>query len=272
MSLALVTLDLGNSGLKLRGWEERVGPGARFELQAVLDVSLERLREEAALPDSRLRAEFARFAGQRAGLSSVASAADTQALVELAQAAGLQLELELESGVRNLTRTPQTVGADRLFAARGAAELVEESCIVLDAGTALTVDAVVVAEDGAGAPLFLGGAIAPGPRLWAHALHTLTARLPEVELEPGVRALGRDTHEALRSGVVHGFRGAATELALRVAAEAGLERAPAVLTGGAARFLIEPRRILAPLLHEPELVHFGLLAALAGPLRYQRIP
>ena len=272
MSLALVTLDLGNSGLKLRVWRERAGPGTRFERHAALDVALERLRDASAGPAAELRAELARFAGMRAALSSVASAADTTRLVELARSAGLLLESGLDSGVENLTRTPHTVGADRLFAARGAAELLGESCLVLDAGTALTVDAVVVAPDGSRGPCFLGGAIAPGPRLAARVLHTLTARLPEVELEPAVPALGRDTREALRSGVVHGFRGAATELALQVAAEAGLERAPAVLTGGAARFLLEPRPIRAPLAHEPELVHLGLLAALAGSLRLQRMP
>jgi pantothenate kinase type III len=272
VSLALVTLDLGNSGLKLRSWSEREGSQARFALQLGIDVPIERLREPGAAQRAELREELARLAGQRAGLSSVASAEVTRDLVELAQSAGLQLEPELDCGLANLTHTPQSVGKDRLFAARGAVELVGSSCLVLDAGTALTIDAVVVPHGAVAQPQFLGGAIAPGPRLAARALHTLTARLPDVEPRPGVPALGRDTHEALRAGVVHGFRGAATELALRVAAEAGLERAPAVLTGGAARFLLEPRPILAPLLHEPELVHLGLLAALAGPLWLQRIP
>ena len=179
MSLALVTLDLGNSGLKLRVWRERAGPGTRFERHAALDVALERLRDASAGPAAELRAELARFAGMRAALSSVASAADTTRLVELARSAGLLLESGLDSGVENLTRTPHTVGADRLFAARGAAELLGESCLVLDAGTALTVDAVVVAPDGSRGPCFLGGAIAPGPRLAARVLHTLTARLPD---------------------------------------------------------------------------------------------
>jgi type III pantothenate kinase len=163
-----------------------------------------------------------------------------------------------DPGLSVACREPESVGRDRLFAARGALEACGESAIVVDAGTALTVDAV--RADGT----FLGGAIAPGPTLLAQAVSAGTARLPRIEPRPGAPALGDDTQAALRSGVLHGFRGAARELADRVAEESGLAGAPVVLTGGARRYLLDPSVFAARrLIEEADLVHHGLIVAWA---------
>jgi type III pantothenate kinase len=178
----------------------------------------------------------------------------------LEQQLGARFAGALDPGLEIACREPASVGRDRLFAARGAWQLLHSSCLVLDAGTALTVDALR-ASDGE-RPVFLGGAIAPGPRLLARALSSGTARLPEVDPRPLPRALGRDTREALEAGVALGFLGAARELAARIAAEAGLGAAPLVLTGGARAFLEAPSLFDGRTLRvEPELVHLGLLAA-----------
>jgi type III pantothenate kinase len=137
-----------------------------------------------------------------------------------------------------------------------------QPAIVLDAGTALTVDAMDVFE---GAPRFLGGAIAPGPALLAWALGEGARQLYEVDTEGDVPALGRDTREALLSGLHVGFQGAASELVRRIGQETGLEQAPLWLTGSARAVLAnaalfdgrEPRQ-------DPWLVHRGLLASLPG--------
>jgi type III pantothenate kinase len=111
-------------------------------------------------------------------------------------------------------------------------------------------------------PAFLGGAIAPGPALLARALAEGTARLPLVQPDPGAAALGRDTEAAVRAGVSIGFRGAARELALRVAREAGLGEAPLVVTGGARAFLLgEPLVAGRASIEVEDLVHVGLLVA-----------
>jgi type III pantothenate kinase len=155
-------------------------------------------------------------------------------------------------------RDTHTIGRDRLFAARGAWELLGTPAIVVDAGTALTVDALGRAAGGG--PSFLGGAIAPGPLLLAASLASGAEQLFEVTPSPRAAALGRDSREALTAGVSVGFVGAAKELVLRIGKEAGLEDAPLVLTGGAASFLadaFEERHLT----HEPELVARGLIAA-----------
>lgn len=250
MTGGLVTLDLGNSALKLRRWEiEGSGP-ARLVRSGALALVEETF-------DSELARWLAPERGVRAGLSAVASPDVEQRVRAACASAGLALAQQLEVGVENATWTPSTLGRDRLFAARGAWELVGQSALVIDAGTAVTVDVLECAP----APRFLGGAIAPGPHTMARSLHQLTARLPEVELEGAVPALGRETLAALRSGVYHGFRGAVAGLVSELRATLHAQ-APLLLTGGAAKLLLEPPFVSARLVHEPELVHCGILAAL----------
>lgn len=248
MNSLFVTADLGNTRLKLCAWQACAGSAPVLREQAMLVGPL--VAQEAA-------AWLAQFPEPLAsGMVSVASTQARDELLEVLAGAG---ELsELEHGLELRCAQPESVGLDRLFAARGALAQLGTDCIVVDAGTALTVDAVQAAGPG----VFLGGAIAPGPGLLARSLAEGAAQLPLVEPHPGSSALGGDTQHAIRAGVGLGFRGAARELALCVAREAGLERAPVVLTGGARGFLLEPDAVFAVQLHEfPELVHLGLLAA-----------
>jgi type III pantothenate kinase len=246
----LVTLDLGNSALKLRRWEVDGAGRARIARAGTLALAAGDFEDHLArwLESER---------GVRAGLSSVASSSIEQRVRVACAAAGLALLPTLDSGIENATLTPATLGSDRLFAARGAWERVGASALVIDAGTAVTVDVLECAPK----PRFLGGAIAPGPSTMARALHQLTARLPEVELEGAVPALGRETLGALRSGVYHGFRGAVAGLVSELRATLPAQ-VSVVLTGGAAGLLLEPPFVSALLVHEPELVHYGILAAL----------
>ncbi len=170
-----------------------------------------------------------------------------------------------EHGLQLAIRHPETCGLDRLFAARAAAALLPAGAVVVDCGTALTVDLV---RDGT----FEGGAIAPGPALLVRALAEGGAQLHAVEARPGAPALGRETGEALEAGVVVGLRGAARELVaeLRQAAQADL---PVVVTGGARGLLLEPEPCLGgQLLVRPDLVHEGLLAAARPGLRLAEAP
>ena len=125
---------------------------------------------------------------------------------------------------------PSEVGADRLVNALAAGRLYGTPAMVLDFGTATTVDAV--AADGA----FVGGAIAPGLELGLEALAARTARLPRVEALRPEHAIGRDTVSAIRSGAVFGYLGLAGELLARIRAEllAGTTgtAVKVILTGG----------------------------------------
>lgn len=126
---------------------------------------------------------------------------------------------------------PHEVGADRLVNALAAGRLYGTPAMVLDFGTATTVDAV--AADGA----FVGGAIAPGLELGLEALAARTAQLPRVEPLRPTRAIGRDTVDAIRSGAVYGAVGLARELLGRIREELLAEMRAAVppVTGAGQR-------------------------------------
>ncbi|MEM7307731.1 MAG: type III pantothenate kinase [Planctomycetota bacterium] len=263
--MRLLTADLGNSRLKLRAFRAREdGPA---EVVGAADLR----RDPGWLDEARAWLEAAvRPAGpsgaagrgatgriDRAALSSVASAPDAVELADVLAGFADELLRAPDAGLENRCREPNAVGRDRLYAARGAlAALPGREVVVLDCGTALTVDA-------ASPPgVFHGGAIAPGPDLLAAALGRGAAQLFEIDPAPGAPALGRDTRAALTAGVVQGLRGAAAHLAREVAREAGFERPAWVVTGGAAPLLMQPAPVLADPLELPDLVHHGLLVAL----------
>ena len=96
--------------------------------------------------------------------------------------------------------TPGTLGADRIAAALGAAELFPgKDCLIFDFGTAITVDLVTSDRR------FMGGNISPGLSLRLRALHEHTGRLPLVSPSAPVRMYGRNTAEAISNGVVLGI-------------------------------------------------------------------
>ncbi|MCC7011989.1 MAG: type III pantothenate kinase [Planctomycetes bacterium] len=254
MNAVHVTLDVGNSSCKLRGW--RIDPSGALSVVA---------RGEFALDDRLVAGLEASVAGATVAtwvISCVAGDELEQRLVRgLERRPGEVVVARPDCGLRNDCREPAAVGRDRLYAARGAFQATGGPALVIDIGTAVTVDALLV-ESAEGRAVFAGGAIAPGPKLLAKALAQGTARLPWVECEGPVAAVGRDTRAAIASGVFHGLRGAVRELATLVSREAGIERAPWVVTGGAAEMLRAPQWVEQRDLHfDGDLVHIGLLCA-----------
>lgn len=126
---------------------------------------------------------------------------------------------------------PDMVGIDRLVDALAANQLrsPEHAAIVVDVGTAITVD--LVSREG----VFLGGAIVPGIGMSAQALHQFTDLLPRVdtsELEEPPPALGTSTVAAMRSGLFWGAVGAIRQLIAKLTASQA-HPADVFLTGGA---------------------------------------
>ena len=136
---------------------------------------------------------------------------------------------------------PDMVGIDRLVDAVAANRVrqAERAAVIVDVGTAITVD--LVSADGA----FCGGAILPGIQMSARALHEFTDLLPLVdvaELSVPPAAVGTATVPALKSGLFWGAVGAVRQLIdeLGKAAPGGRDgRAQVFLTGGAAEGVAE---------------------------------
>ncbi len=142
----------------------------------------------------------------------------------------------------------RTVGQDRLLCALGAFSLANQACVVVDLGTALTVDFV----DGEG--VFHGGAIAPGVGMMLAALHERTDALPNVEYrlpEPG-EPFGRDTPGAMRLGVTAMACGAVRWLAERYAEH--YEAYPRIIATGGDLGVLEPDGLIETFVPDLQLV------------------
>jgi len=144
-------------------------------------------------------------------------------------------------------------GVDRLLAAAAAFDVLRQACVVVDAGTAMTVNFV----DGEGT--FQGGVIGPGLRMALKALHEHTAGLPELEFEkPADEWIGKDTRQAMLQGVYHGARGL-VRLVVERYAEA-YEGYPAVVAcGGDAQVLFGEDEFVDRVV--PDLVLRGIALA-----------
>jgi type III pantothenate kinase len=143
---------------------------------------------------------------------------------------------------------PHEVGADRIVNGVAALAAYGGPVIIVDFGTATTID--VVSEDGA----YIGGVIAPGVETSAEALFSKAARLSKVDLEPPAKTIGTNTRESVQAGLLLGEAAMVDGLVRRVFLEIGRE-APVVATGGLA-----PR--MAPLCET--VVHVDVDLTLTG--------
>jgi len=132
-----------------------------------------------------------------------------------------------KTGVRLRVDTPSEVGADRIANTLAAHRRYGGPAIVVDFGTSTNMDVVSAEGD------FLGGAFAPGLEVAAESLFERASRLFRVPLTPPKKAIGTNTVDCLRSGIVFGYVGLVDGLVARLVAE--LPSTPKVIgTGGLA--------------------------------------
>jgi type III pantothenate kinase len=158
------------------------------------------------------------------------------------------LEPGTRSGVPILYDNPRQVGPDRIANALAAYERYGGPAIMVDFGTATTVDAVSAKGE------YLGGAILPGIEISLDALFARAAALSWVELVKPRRVIGKSTAESVQSGVLYGFAAAVDGLVRRFEAELG--PCTVVSTGGLAELVTPLTTTIAH--HEPWLTLRGL--------------
>ncbi len=145
----------------------------------------------------------------------------------------------------------KAIGVDRVCAAAAAYEKLQTGCTIVDFGTAVTVD--LVDDEGT----LRGGAILPGLKMQLRALHEHTAALPEVEPAMPELPYGRNTVEAMQTGVCRGLAGAVR--ALIEAYATSLNRWPQVVaTGGDLSFIAPHCDFLDTLAQDLTLRGIGL--------------
>ena len=228
--MKLLAADIGNTNVTIGLFKAgALATSRRASTQPRASVD-----EMELLIDGLLRLDDASFAD----VSAIASASVVPALGAAVEAIAARRERPIvvaSAGTVPLAvrvDRPAEVGADRLVNALAAARLHGTPAVVVDFGTATTLDCV--ATDGA----YVGGAIAPGLELGLEALAARTAKLPRIELRSPDRAIGRDTVSAMQSGTIIGYQALTTGLLSRVRREladtAGCdpEDVKAILTGG----------------------------------------
>ncbi len=156
---------------------------------------------------------------------------------------------DLPIPIVNTLEDDSTVGQDRLLVALGAYARASQACVVVDAGTAITVDFV----DGEG--VFQGGAILPGLQMMLDAMASRTAALPALKFQPPSpeEPFGKDTRRAMLLGVASAARGAVMVLLERYA-EAYEAYPQVIATGGDAAALFEGDGIVEHIAPDLQLV------------------
>jgi len=137
----------------------------------------------------------------------------------------------IKTGLNILMDNPAQVGSDLIVAAVAALREYPAPLIIIDMGTATTIS--VIDKNSA----YIGGCICPGVKISAEALSSRTAQLPGISLEEPKKAIGRNTVDSMRSGIMMGSAAMLDGMIERMEQELG-GRATVLATGGIARFVV----------------------------------
>lgn len=157
----------------------------------------------------------------------------------------------LKTGLNILLENPGQTGADLVAADVAALREHKPPLILIDMGTATTIS--VLDKNGA----HIGGCIVPGVKLSMDALTEGTALLPGLQLDQPKHAIGRNTIDAMRSGIMMGTACMLDGMVERMEAELGC-KTTVVATGGIAKFIIPMCK--TPMIYDKDLIIKGLAA------------
>lgn len=236
----LILAAVGNTRLRLARWQDRQVVDARSFLN------------DEALPDLPL------FEDAGACVIATVHRAAADRLEQAIRALRPEVEFyrvgrDLSIPVRCAVDDPRAVGHDRLLNALAAFDRAKQACVVVDAGTAVTVDFI----DGEGT--FQGGVIAPGVRMMLDALHQHTDALPRIDDEtpdPAAGPFGRNTAHAMRLGVRDALVGLVRSAVERFAESYGAF--PQIIATGGDAPLLEHAGIVEHFVPDLQLLGLGL--------------
>ncbi|HHX44871.1 MAG TPA: type III pantothenate kinase [Chloroflexi bacterium] len=143
----------------------------------------------------------------------------------------------VRTGVAVRYDNPHEVGADRVVNAAAAYRLYGGPTCIVDFGTGTTFDAISATGD------YLGGAIAPGVRVSAEALFQRASKLPRIDLSRPRKAIGTNTADSMRSGILFGYVGLVEGMVERFRRELG-PTMRVIGTGGLARSIAQETDVI----------------------------
>jgi type III pantothenate kinase len=245
----LLAIDIGNTIITLGLWD-----GEQWRLQWRLRTIHQQTVDEYGIYLKMLLREVGLAeAIERIIFSSVVPPL-TKTFAEVCEQylgrTALQVNAESDTGIRVATENPAEVGADRIVNATAAFHLYHRNAIVIDMGTATTLDVVSAAGE------LLGVIIAPGLALAAEALTGRAAQLSRVALEAPPQVLGRNTVHAMQSGLIFGYTGLVEGLVARLRAELEMPEALVIGTGGLINLITSHTQVIDRV--EPWLTLTGL--------------
>jgi type III pantothenate kinase len=233
----LLCIDIGNTNITL-GMYEGAALGPRWRLA----TENERMPDEFGLQVTGLLALAGKSAADVGGVA-IASVVPplTGRWIETCRVYlkcdPLVVDAGVRTGVKIRYEDPRAVGADRIVDAAAAFRLYGGPACIVDFGTATTFDAI--SSEGE----YLGGAIAPGIGIAAQALFQRTAKLPRVDVLRPPTAIGRNTVNAIQSGLLFGYVGLVEGMVARFREELGREM-KVIGTGGQADLIAHETRVI----------------------------
>ncbi len=247
----ILTVDIGNSNIVLGGVE---GDDIRFEARLRTDST--KTSDEYCI-DLKMILEVYHVAAEEIEGAIIASVVPQvlnslqTAIKKLTGKQALVVGPGLKTGLNIKIENPAQTGADLVVGSVAALREHKAPLIVIDMGTATTM--IVLDETGA----LIGGCICPGVKISMEALTGRTALLPGLQLDQPKRAIGRNTIDCMRSGIMMGNACMLDGMVERMEAELG-QKCTVVATGGIARFIIPMCK--TPMVYDKDLIVKGLAA------------
>ncbi len=245
----ILAVDIGNSNIVIGGLEEQ-----KILFEARLRTDATKTSDEYCI-DLKMILEVYHVDVAKVEGSIISSVVPQvlnsmkTALRKLTGMDALVVGPGLKTGLNIKIENPAQTGADLVVGCVAALREYQPPMIVIDMGTATT----MIALDATGA--FIGGCIAPGVKISMDALTGRTALLPGLQLDQPKKAIGRNTIDCMRSGIMMGSACMLDGMVQRMEEEMG-SKATVVVTGGIAKFVIPMCR--TPMNYEKDLLLKGL--------------
>ena len=245
----ILTVDIGNSNIVIGGVD-----GEKIVFEARLRTDATKTSDEYCVDLKSLLDIYGITAGQMEGaiigsvVPQVLNSFRT-AIKKLTGHDSLVVGPGLKTGLNILLENPGQMGADLVLADVAALREHKPPLIVIDMGTATTIS--VLDQNGA----HIGGCICPGVRISLDALTERTALLPGLQLDKPKRVIGRNTVDAMRSGIMQGTACMIDGMIARMEEELGF-KTTVIATGGIAKFVLPLCR--TPIIYDKDLIIKGL--------------
>lgn len=245
----ILTIDIGNSNIVLGGVrEDTIAFEARLRTEATKTSDQYCVDLKILLDVYNVRPEEIEGSIISSVVPQVLNSFQT-AVKKLTGKTSLVVGPGIKTGLDIRLENPGQTGADLVVADVAALREYKPPLIVIDMGTATTMS--VLDENGA----HIGGCIIPGVRISMDALTDKTALLPGLQLDQPKRAIGRNTIDAMRSGIMMGTAAMLDGMVERMETELG-KKCTVVATGGIAKFVIPMCK--TPIIYDKDLIVKGL--------------